>query len=358
MQRRRLAMTKALCVFALAWTNGPAVAGEAASDTRFAERWFSARSPWNQAIPENAATLPGSEGFVAAFTASWWATLNINTSIWTPAVLYARSGLPRCAVDGEGWLTRGLPLHPDFVRSILHFTGRGDTDASFCIYDEEKRLFYNLFNVRLSDADDGRRRILIGAVGLFPIDGPGWWDNTKGPWIGRAAGASYCGGLVRDSEYARGRIDHALAIGWPKNLIRNTRMPDHVVFPAKTTDGGGRSAKTAVPMGARLQVDPKLSDAELAAVGVRARELPFVKAMQTYGAYVVDSTDAVMAIYVESDRGRDAAAAGVRPLPQALMKHVRFVEPPEKVELDDRLTQGQPVFMATKAAPLHNCIAE
>lgn len=335
----------------------PARAEDAPVDKRFSERWFSAQSPWNQPIPEAAATLAGSDGYAAAFVAAG-STININTSVWTPAVFYAGNDLPRCTVFATGWLTRELPMHPDFARSIAHFTDRGDTDASFCIYSADKQVFYNLFNVRLGGRDVGGQRVRISAVGLYPIDGPGWWDNTKEPWTGRASGASYCGGLVRDSEYASKTIDHALSAGWPRNLVRNSNMPGNVVFPAKTTDGHGRSAKDAVPMGARLQLDPKLSEADLAALGVRAQELPLVKALQTYGAYITDSTDTVMAIYVESDRGLEAAASGLQPLPIALMDHVRFVEPPPQVALDDRLKMGQPVRSGLAAAALDDCIVK
>lgn len=330
-------------------------ADEAGGEAAFTGRWFSPDSPWNKLIPPNAETLKGSDGFLSAFLAGGHG-ININTETWTPAVFYAKAHLPRCTVSESGWLLEGLPLHPDFSSALEFFAGKGDTDASFCIYSEAQSAFYNLFNAR-AQMVDGKRRLLVGAVGLFSLRGSGWWDNTLGPWTGRASGASYCGGVVRIAEYSNGEIDHALSMAWPTRLVRASTMPEAFVFPARTTDGRGRNAKSAVPMGARLQLDPALMEDELLKLGVATPDLPIARALQRYGSYVVDSSDSVMAIYVESDRGREAPTARSRgTLPTELLKHSRFVKGPNVSPLESRLTAGQPVFVGKTAAQRDDCL--
>jgi hypothetical protein len=319
-------------------TSIPAASGGGTGDTAsFSGRWFAKDSPWNSPVPRNPALLPGSEGFIGAFLASGHG-ININSEIWTPAVLRAGKGLARCDVTGDGWRLEGLPLPPELAPAIGHFASRNDTDASLCIYSEESRAFYNLFGARLEPAGNGQK-LRLGAFGIYSIDGSGWWDNSLGPWTGRASGASYCGGLVRRDELDVPDVWHALAMAWPKRLVRADGLKQAFVAPARTTDGAGRDPSTAVPMGARLQLDPALDDEGILALGVKPAALPMVRALQRFGAYVVDSTDDVMALYVESSRGRaDAGSGALGPLPPALLRHARFVEPPPMPDLESRLT--------------------
>ncbi len=70
-----------------------AAVADAPRDAAFTGRWFASDSPWNTPIPEDAADLPGSRGFIDAFLASG-TTININREIWTPIVLYAGGERP------------------------------------------------------------------------------------------------------------------------------------------------------------------------------------------------------------------------------------------------------------------------
>jgi hypothetical protein len=246
-------------------------------------------------------------------------------------------------------------LHPSLAKGVDFFASRKDTDASFCIYSSEKKGFFNLFNARIEEAN-GRRELRVSAGALFPSDGVGWWNNAAGPWSGRSSGASYCGGLVRQQEYASGKIEHALAMGWPSRLVRSPRMPGAFVPPARTSDGTGRSAFTAVPMGARLQLDPRLTDAQLMDLGVDRNDLPIAHALQRYGSYVVDSSSA-MAIYAESafaDPDAPTRKSG-RGFPLDILAHARFVAPAPPGRLDARANVGQPALAANVTAPKRQC---
>ena len=348
-----------MCVCAAAFAcagSVPAVRAQTAeAEAAFRGTWFSPSSPWNLPITAGPDVLEGSRGFIAAYLAGGRA-INLNTEVWTPAVLFARSGLPRCDVTDDEWRLEGLPLHPDMEKAIDFFAYKGDTDASFCIFSEAKRAFYNLWNVRL-ETIGVQRRLLAGAFGVFPLRGSGWWDNTLGPWTGRSSGASYCGGLVRNSEFTSGVIDHALAFGWPKRLVRADALEQAFVFPARTTDGSGVDPKSAAPMGARLQLDPDLDDDQLRALGVGETELPIARALQSYGAYLVDSTDNVMALYAESSLGRPGPVDRRHgPLPAKLLQHARFVAPPAETPLDSRISVGQPVHVGKEVAQHDTCI--
>jgi hypothetical protein len=317
-------------------------ADEGSGDPVFGSRWFSPSSPWNQPIPDNVALLSGSDGFVAAFMASGQ-PININRDIWTPALLYTTGDAPRCTIRFPDWRIDNVPLHRDFEARIAYFAARGDTDSSFCIYSSADKAFYNLWSVTSAPAKGGTA-VSAGAAALFPANGTGWWDNVVGPWSGRSSGASYCGGLTRHAELESGVIDHALAVGFPSQLIRASNLKDAVVFPARTTDGHGTDPASAVPMGARLQLDPALTEGELLALGLTKADLVVARAMQRYGAYITDSSS-VMAIYVESSPGqRNAAVAALSgSWPRAVAAHFRFVAPPAKTRLDTRLLVGQPV---------------
>lgn len=320
----------------------------------FEERWFADGSPWNVPIPPNAAEMPGSADFISAFQSSG-TTININRDVWTPIVLYGDAATPRCDISEMPWRFEDFPLHPDFPAGVEFFRSKGDTDSSFCVYNESNQSFYNLFAARL-DREGNSSRVRIEAGGVFPVGGAGWWDNSIGPWSGRASGASYCGGLVRLTEFASGKIDHALAMGWPSDLVRSPRLAGAFVMPARTSDGRGTDPATAVPMGARLQVDPGLTDEQLLDIGVAKGDLPIVHALQRYGAYVVDSSSA-MAIYAESARGEDAPTdASSGNLPLRLLDHARFIQPQKTMPLDSRLTVGQPVAIANTTKPPRQCI--
>lgn len=130
-----------------------------------------------------------------------------------------------------------------------------------------------------------------------------YWDGhpprtASGSAFGsRGAGVTYLAGLVRPYEVARGRIDHALAFAFGGSSAidhpRNTW-----VFPAAKSDGKSTDPRS-LPEGARLQLDPGVTDAELRALGCSEAALTIAHAMQEYGMYVVDNSgsDKVMLEY-------------------------------------------------------------
>lgn len=227
------------------------------------------------------------------------------------------------------WTITGVPVSQRLYNAARYFSSVNDTDSSVCIIDYTTGLNYSLYGVR---SDPSYAQIKVYAGGVLRNEGTGWWDNKQEPWIGRASGAAFCGGLVLSNELHSKTLNHALAIGWPRSLIL-ARQP---VFPAKTSDGSCTNTVACIPMGARIQLDPALSEKDFRSFGLTPSDIILAKAFQTYGAYVVDSS-ATVSIYVESGlgRGRTAYHLSVE-WPAKLLSHLSVVVPPNLVRLEDR----------------------
>ncbi|MDP9259799.1 MAG: hypothetical protein M3Q31_25065 [Actinomycetota bacterium] len=149
------------------------------------------------------------------------------------------------------------------------------------------------------------------------------WSGVPPPGFGsRGAGVPYLAGLIRRCEIERGGIDHALALAY-------AYPSPAFVYPARKSDGLG-SADRDFPEGTRLQLDPSLSDADLAALGIAGPALTIARALQKYGAYVVDNSGHAK-LYAEDDataswRGL-LTSATVRSIPVSALRAV-VAEPP------------------------------
>jgi hypothetical protein len=108
------------------------------------------------------------------------------------------------------------------------------------------------------------------------------YDATGRSFIPRGAGVPYLAGLVRPCELERGRIDHALAFAYD---FPTTEF----VYPASKSDGSSAGSPD-MPEGARLQLDPALTEADLAALGCTGHCLTIARALQVYGMYIIDNS--------------------------------------------------------------------
>jgi hypothetical protein len=96
-----------------------------------------------------------------------------------------------------------------------------------------------------------------------------------------------------------------------------------------------------MPMGSRLQLDPTL---DVASLGLEPGEEMIARALQTYGAFIVDSSS-TLACYAQN-----FAIAGSSPYPSSwsngirrdLVLRMRIVSPPAAPTYDTRSTFGQP----------------
>jgi hypothetical protein len=96
----------------------------------------------------------------------------------------------------------------------------------------------------------------------------------------RAYGGSALGGLVRRAELERGVIPHALAL-----TLTNAQLKSGHVWPATSQDTGGSAYAGLVPMGSLVALPPSV---DITALGLSPAGQVVARALQDYGAYVVD----------------------------------------------------------------------
>jgi hypothetical protein len=128
------------------------------------------------------------------------------------------------------------------------------------------------------------------------IDGSGWGGASTG------SGASRLAGVIQIAEIQQGTIPHALAIQ-TDNVCAN-------IFRAPALKTDGQSTRPdCIPQGARVRLDPGVKlDALTLAPAVRM----VAQALQTYGAYVVDSGGAPLSVSFELDTTASGGSIGTR----------------------------------------------
>lgn len=103
-----------------------------------------------------------------------------------------------------------------------------------------------------------------------------------GTFANRGAGVPYLAGLIRPCEIAAGRIDHALAFAY------DSPRGDFVA-PATKSDGGSSDPRD-LPEGARLQLNPAVTPAQIRGWGCVGVCFTIARALQDYGMYVIDNS--------------------------------------------------------------------
>ncbi|MDQ6915774.1 MAG: hypothetical protein M3155_08190 [Actinomycetota bacterium] len=260
-------------------------------------RLFADSSPFNVPIPPNPALDPASARMVAGAIQPYVGGANFtNSAEWGIPVFYANRRSRRYRVSCDRYCSApvGFPRIPSDARAS---TG---SDGHLAVLDPADGSELDMWLARRTPTG------WVGGVrSLAELGGSGVHCRACGR--PDAAGFALAAGIVRPEEIAQGHIDHALVITTP-----HTRG-GLKACPAVGTDGdSGDSA--ALPLGARVQLDPGLN---VDALGLPGWQKTIARALQTYGAYVVD-TGGSLSIRAESNLGRgyDAwALAGVPDFP-------------------------------------------
>ena len=251
----------------------------------------------NTRIAATPALADGSAAIVAKAITAYQPSANLaNSSWWGVPLALADSSTKRFTVGCTLYFCN-LTWAPQAIPSYAAPTE--GSDHHLAVLDPAAGTMLDMW-VAEKLADGWR----AGTRWVSSAGGSGIACNSSGTCGGaNAANFALMAGVVRPEEIAQGRIEHALVITTPY-----TRS-DVIACPATHTDGRYASAD-ALPMGARVQLDP--------AVNVNALVLPawkktIARALQEYGAYVGD-TGGSLAVRGESTalRGYDAwAKAGV-----------------------------------------------
>lgn len=284
-------------------------------------RPYSDASPWNTPIAAGAAYESDSQARVNAIGGN----LSSDPSQYTYPVYYATSSTPIRPVKVSGWLSRSSANGATFgniesptvqVRVPAGAQPAAGSDAQVIIIDLTTGDEWGFYN--FAAAADGS---LTAANGYrYATQGSAAPVHPRGNgFAARGAGIPYLAGLVRPCEIERGLIEHALAFAYdaPNGTF---------VYPASKSDGNGTGALT-LPEGARLQLDPQLSEAAIRAWGCQGACLTIARALQTYGMYVVDNSGQAK---VMMEFGRTAkwngrvTAKTAAPIPLSAFKVLEF----------------------------------
>ena len=176
-------------------------------------------------------------------------------------------------------------IRTDMVQSVpipMDAQPGEDTDARMIIIDKVTLVEYDL-----SKAQRTTTGWTAGTVSVYNI----LWDATPVRHSSRGSGIPAYAGLLRPWEIREGRIEHALAFGYTEPAEAKC------VFPASKTDGDS-PMDFAIPEGARLQLDPSLTDEDFDQMGLDRTGKIIARALQEYGMILVDHSGSFK-IYVE-----------------------------------------------------------
>lgn len=250
---------------------------------------FSAQSPFRTAIPSTARIDPRSAAMVARISRD--KALYANLFEFGVPIYTATSTTPRytvkCTVTNWG----PCPFNGMQVPIPTGARPSPGSDGAMVVIDEAGQRTFEFWQGRQSG---GQWSTSWGAV--HDLAGSGW----GGTGAGTAAGASRLGGVIRVAEIAAGVIPHALALQTDTPCRTNFRPP------AIKTDGTSNRLD-CIPEGARVRLDPAV---DLDALNLTPAVRAVGRALQTYGAYIIDTGGAPLSVSFETDPGATASAVG------------------------------------------------
>ena len=243
--------------------------------------FFAANSVWNTPIGANPDIDAGSTTMVnrLAQAATQFSGMWLSFDAHTPPIYFADATTPRHTVTLTAtWAPvaqrTNVPI-PDHA-----IPDCGD-DNFMVVLDTVNNRFYEFWQVTQQPGGgwSGSWATSLDAAGEGIYSGV----YATGDMGVRASQFSLAAGLVWPHELAAGKIEHALVFAY--SLVRSGVY----TAPAKSTDGAS-SGTDAIPMGARLQLDPTLS---LDGLGLADYEKVIAKALQDYGMILGDSAGGI-----------------------------------------------------------------
>ncbi len=258
--------------------------------------FYSPQSFWNTPIARDAPVDPDSAAMLAASVLPFASTANFsNGDNWGVPGVYATAEAKTYTITCTRYCESGRTVSFRIPAGARPSTG---TDHHLAVTDGTREL-----DLWLARYDPGSDSWSAGAFALNQVNGLGASCREGSHCNGAvAAGFALLGGLVRPEEVAGGEVRHALALVLPR-----TRA-GFIACPATHTDGNTRDTQS-VPEGARVQLDPAL---DVEAQPWPAWQKTLARALQRYGAYVVDTGGSV-SIRGVADMGNGGWAAAKTP---------------------------------------------
>jgi hypothetical protein len=239
-------------------------------------RVYAPTSPLNQPIPANPAIDPNSPqqirdfaqvgekgGFVIAVDRYTVPVYVATATTRRYRVFLRASWAPKRSLDG-------VPIPGDAAPDPAQ-------DGHLAIVDQRNRCEYDFWKMRR----DGQTWSAAWGNSLR-TDGSGIYRHGLSA---RASGFGLLAGLIFPGELARRSIHHALLFSYPYTSASGS------VWPATESDGR-TTGSTAIPEGARLQLDPGFDVSSLPPY-----ERTVARALQRYGMYLGDTGAANVSLY-------------------------------------------------------------
>lgn len=247
---------------------------------------YAATSPWNTRIGPTPTYDPRSSAHITALEG----TLSSDPTQYTYPVYGVTASTPLQTVSISGWFSNvtngGATLVNQRAGTVrvpipAGAAAAAGSDAQIILLNAETGDEWGLSNLRQSSGGAWNAwnayHYNTNWSGVPPADAEGR------PFFPRGAGVPYLAGLVRPCEIARGRIDHALAFAYDYPT-------DRFIYPATKSDGDSRDYSVDMPEGARLQLDPTITQAQIEAWGCTGPCLTIARALQEYGMYIIDNS--------------------------------------------------------------------
>jgi hypothetical protein len=274
-------------------TSGTTTTAPPSAGPVFPTSLYAANSPWNTPLPADPPIHPDSAQMIGGVY-----TDTYGVHAWVPQ-------------GGVNWLgPRNLARNFAYVATATAVTFRRPDGSTITIPLPAGFKYPATYETRTSiQVDDGRTFILYH---LAPPSGGGtvWTADlaiqTRGGWQGRAdyldsrplpgqpgfqgaAGFNFDAGIVMPDELQAGLIRHALHIDI--SSASDGSVHPKAVYPADPVLGAGwpTPGVTAMPVGARVQLDPAVNCATWPSIQATPWMVTVCKAAQTYGAIVGDT---------------------------------------------------------------------
>ena len=266
---------------------------------------FSPASEWNQTIAQGASytniNWPASTGY----------NYSVNWESFSPAVYIASASDPLVQIRVPA--TWGHPGGTISVRMPTSASGAVGTDGELIVIDGN-----NVYNFWQLDRTSATTATAAAYAWTDVVSGSGWGSSQ--PFLGAgttAIGSNMLGGLLVQAETDKGEINHALQLVVDYALVKPGFTGDAIA-------GDGGNPNGIVTEGDHLGIPPGTPmPSGLSELGQKV-----FRAMQNYGAYVVDVAGGVTVVRAQAN------AYDARTM-EALWKDMGKITP-----LLDRVTGG------------------
>jgi hypothetical protein len=266
-------------------------------------RPFATDAPWNMPIPDNAKVHPESDKIIYKITdTTKFMRLagEYNPPVWVVNAknmpqqqVYSKKIFDAWDQNRDQWSDITIPIDQSMWAEPT-------SDGHMIIIDPFAMTAWEMSRFKWEAKADGKVIPTCTTFNVWDLKGKGYADLTGKRWQlrgGRGSGFPIIAGMVRLEEVAAGEIRHALVFTFPENRQSADGKNIFIYPPAVRSDGKHKGREFPIE-GMRLQLDPKLTEADFDAWRLTKEAKVVAKALQKYGMFLGDNGGA-MALQVQ-----------------------------------------------------------